>query len=706
MLQTGVRTECENDIYCRHKGKILVKVAPAGTQAEPADTVYLATFVKNLHSVGFRLTDEVVTAAAKLSLPELTSLNNELLAVLAYHKGYFQKLEPLYPNFPSQVMKMSEAELYFNAALHYLTGGIFKPKTLKLPRPALSEEGSLVEIGLGSREEFESIFFNLVKSVVSFSPVNQAELSWFLTGYERAEALIDSLAADFPNRENKIYLLKLILERDPDFVLKHLTTTIDVLRLACAINGGDVSLAKPTRFAQLKRPHRRLMLKALESCSNLEEDLRRYKGRFLRLAERLHPGEFARLYPKTFAAFQGLRHNKKLETFNQQVELRFTEGNLEQLLQVLKSRPGLFARRLDHLLRRFPEQNTTVIDAFEAVSDGITTAMLLQLRTHFGERCKKDKAEKRVFLPKGQVTKAMAVDNQLADLDESVCLRLLVLCEKLLKARFAKLPPLGRCYLSPALVNFNLPFALRSASKSFRTMARGSRLALPDKDTLRFFLFWRNGRGRADVDLSAVFFDKDFNYLDAVTYYNLKSYGGVHSGDIVDAPQGASEFIDVSISLLMEKKVRYVVPVIKAFTHEPFCDLPECFTGWMARQKPGSGEIYEPRLVEDRLDITSDSRIAIPAVFDLRERQLIWADLALTRWPLWITTVAANLWGIQLMLKSMVMLKKPNVYDLLKLHIEARGSFCDSREGADHCLSVEDGTPFDLAKLAGEFMQN
>src|SRR5215207_3603799 len=116
-----------------------------------------------------------------------------------------------------------------------------------------------------------------------------------------------------------------------------------------------------------------------------------------------------------------------------------------------------------------------------------------------------------------------------------------------LAIRFSKLPRLGRCYLDPELVNYLVPFSQRSAGKALRTLVRGSRLPLPEGSVVRFFLWWKNGSSRTDIDLSAALYDEDFKYLDVLSYYNLKNFGGHHSGDIVDAPQGAAEFIDLDI---------------------------------------------------------------------------------------------------------------------------------------------------------------
>ena len=51
----------------------------------------------------------------------------------------------------------------------------------------------------------------------------------------------------------------------------------------------------------------------------------------------------------------------------------------------------------------------------------------------------------------------------------------------------------------------------------------------------------------------------------------------------------------------------------------------------MVRQYPGSGEVFEPSTVQDKVDITADTQISIPVILDLKERKLIWTDLSLTR---------------------------------------------------------------------------
>ena len=273
---------------------------------------------------------------------------------------------------------------------------------------------------------------------------------------------------------------------------------------------------------------------------------------------------------------------------------------------------------------------------------------------------------------------------------------------KALVGRFAKLPPLGRTFVDPDLKMQMVPFALRSASRALRTIARGSWIALPECSTLRFFVWWKDGESRTDIDLSAAFLDEDFNFKTTVAYYNLREMGCTHSGDITSAPKGASEYIDVNIDTA-RKQGRYVVMVLNSFTQQPFKDLPECFAGWMARSAPNSGEVFEARTVQDKIDITSEKTVSVPVLFDLENRAAIWMDLALKSTSA-INNVRANTKGIATMAKALATLPKPTLYDLFSFHVEARGQ-ASSREEAETVFSLREGvTPFDQDRILSEFL--
>lgn len=734
-----------NEVFLRRARRLFLPPRENGLNC-PANLH--ASLIANLEYFGYLLSEELFEQIRQLSQEDLNELNAVCCTALRTRENWAAVVLPMYPNFPEQVMSMSDALLYINALSHYFTDGKFIPPSIKKPRPALAEYSSYQKIERGSLDQFEDLFRPLIDSPVSIDLQAQSDLTWFLRVYlpENGRDPIDFIKTTPANREIKAVVLKAIylhgkdnpekLPQVTEYIISQLGTGIDVLRFAAALSDGDISLGERSKYKSFDRKTRHLLLRALEQAPHLVEDLSRYPQRFVRLAERLHPGEFKDRYPQFFDAITKIRNKKALNSFNSLVE-RYLAQDLRQALNLLKTRPGELSRRIDLLLRRAvggsekdnAEWHKQVLSVYGTVIGEVPTPSLLQLAEHFKHRSQKRSC--RVFMPKGPTAKAFCVEDKLPLLPDSLCFELVQIIEVELRQRFAKLPPLGRCYVSPDLKRFNQPFALRSASKALYTAARGSRFELSAKDTLRLFVFWRNGTYRTDLDLAAIFFQDDLSHYATIAYYDLKHEFGCHSGDIVDAPKGASEFVDFSISKCLAKQIRYVVMSVCSYTRQSYCELPECFAGWMAREKPNSGEIYEPRTLENKLDLSADSKIAVPVIFDLVERQAIWCDLSLKAMRLdrlqsvgeaplpapfqRIREALIGLGGINpvnnqvgfsMMLKAMVNLKKANLYDLFRLHAQARGVLVDERALAEKVFDYDADPKFilNLAGIAAEFM--
>jgi len=271
---------------------------------------------------------------------------------------------------------------------------------------------------------------------------------------------------------------------------------------------------------------------------------------------------------------------------------------------------------------------------------------------------------------------------------------------------------LGKVYVDPALKGVAVPFGLRNASKG-NVLGRGSRLPLGDESNIvRFFIWWKDsetsdkgwGWGRhTDIDLSAACFDADFNYHSAITYYNLREQGAVHSGDITSAPNGASEFIDIDIDKLLARGVRYVAQTLHVYSGQSFVELPECFAGFMERKNLQSGEIYDPRTVTNKVDLTSKSRGATPFIFDLETREAVWVDLSM-QIDGGYSNVANTKGQIKGVVEAMVSLTPPNLYDLFVAHGTARGTLVP-RDEADLVFAMDgDVTPFDVETILSEYL--
>jgi hypothetical protein len=685
-----------NVIYLRRRSKVML---PDGSGATPINV--LASLQKNLESLGFLLSAEATERLKTLNPMQVDAFYQRLVRDLQALVGAHRKFEPMYPNFPKQVMEMTEAELYFNAIVYYWT--LQRPEYEKEDRQPLEEKPKYRIIHLGSRDDFENIFTLLARSKSPFSPQDKADVKWFVSQYR--DGIRRLLPEQVPNKENLAFLGAELIRNttDADAILgAHIQTATDVLRLAVAMSDGDVSLAAACKFGKFRRRERALLLGWIERAANRTEDMLRWKPRWIRLAERLHPGEYTSRFPHTAAAFDVLRNSRPFTTFNGRIEAGLSQKDTAAVLDLLEARPGELARRLDHLARISPDPRT-VVTRFAARAERVSTPVLLQVLTHFRHRG--EPAELRTFFPKGDVGNLFATARRLPDLPPEVPSEFAAICERTLLERFAGLPPLGKCYLDTRLKNYLVPFSQRSASKSLRTLVRGSRLPLPDCTTLRFFVWWKNGRSRVDLDLSVAMYDTDHRYIDTLAYYNLKNFGAHHSGDVTDAPKGAAEFIDVDLARCAAQRVRFVVMCLTSFTQQPYCDLPECFAGWMARQLPNSGEVFEPKTVVDKVDVASDTRFCLPAIFDIVNREVIWADIALASSPRFATNVHNNLSGVSLMLRAVTQLRKTDLYTLFGLHVRARGEAVSDVESAQTVFAVDRGvTPFDLDRIGADYM--
>ncbi|GAS84139.1 unknown protein [Paenibacillus amylolyticus] len=699
-----------NTIYLRRANKLIIE-SNEGKQQLPK--THLATALKNIEVLGYTFSDELMQAMRQLSKEQFEAVYIQLVADLRVMVGAHVKYTPMYAGFPMQVMQADEAELYLNAIIHYLTNlTVVYPDQQSVERMPLLEKTDLKVIGLGNKQAFQTLIRQIIEAKGSISETDKSDIDTVLE-HADPEEVNAVLPAEIPFKENVGFVVASLLKHEKaniDRIGPYFKTASDVLRLAVAWSNGDVSLAAASPFRKFKRRERRLLLGLLEQCGSITEDMLRYKDRWIRLGEILHPSEYKLRYPRCEEAFDILRNNKPYSTFNGSVELAFQYRNVWSLIDLLSQRPGEFARRLDHLLRT-TEDEAYVLLAFGEVLKQVSTPVLLQVRQHFAQR--NEPQDLRVFFPKGNVAKAFAVPNELPEIDEATCQDVVQLCEQALVERFAALAPLGKTYVDPQLHNYLVPFSQRSASKALHTIVRGSRVPMAEGDTIRFFNWWKEGdvdgksTGRVDIDLSAVMYDKDWNYVEHISYTNLRSsnYKAVHSGDIVTAPNGASEFIDLHIPSIVAYGGRYVVATLLSFTSHPYCDLPECFVGWMMRKKPGSGEIFEPSTVANKIDITADTQIAIPVIMDLVERTVIWTDLALTSHPDYYNNAEGNQKGMVLMGKALTTLRKPDLHDLFMLHAKARGELVDTMDQADTIYSVDQGvTPYDIEQIMAEYL--
>lgn len=645
--------------------------------------------------LGYVMSQELLEVLSKMDRTRLVKLAKDTVQVLRKAKGDNVKHQPMYKNFPEQVMEMHEIELYLNAIVHYWTMGRWKPEHKKELRGLATISNKLKSVSLLSEDDFSNHFTKLLRSNDSLSKGDKAIVEWYLNYHDNL------IFPDvIPYKETVCMLTAYYLNKDKPF--EHLIgSATDILRLATYLSDGDVSLAENTKFKSFGRPIRRKLVNALEKVIS-EEDISRHRNKWGKLFHNLHVCEYS---TKVCGIAKKVRSNKKLYSTMSAVEALLQTGDFTVASELLQHRPGEFARRLDHLVRDTSKKDGKEIAGnFDEVSEKVSTRVLMQLMGHLKVR---SQSEERVVFPKGSIAKAQKIGAPVGTVRKKLISRIQEDASKTLIERFGELDSLGKVYIDPVLGRCPLPAAQRSASEGLRTVARGTRMPLDDGNTLRLFIHWLGN----DIDLSATLHDENMVQKEHISYTHLRSkyFESCHSGDITYAPgpDGASEFIDITLDKLLEGGLRYIAMNVLVYSGPTFGEHERCFAGWMMRSNAGSGEIFEPRTVQGKCDLTVESKNAIPVIFDALTREAIWCDMATRRnTRRGGNNVESNRANIEDVTTSLMNLhNRATLWDLFMMHALGRGEVTEVREEADTVFAWDgDVTPFDINTINADYL--
>lgn len=681
----------------------------------------VATMNKNIEVFGYTMSEALFDKLVHMKVKNREVVYDALVNGLKELTGADKVYNPMYPNFPESVMEKDDFELYFNAIVHYWSFGTLLPYEEKEERVPLFNTAKVKVLEAGSFDDLNDIFNNLCASKTSLSKSDVNDMIFILNSAKV------TLPDEMQFKENAACVCRLLVDTgvdtDGSLCKKYVKTATDVLRLVTAMSDGDVSLAENTKFRNLKRSERRIIMNLLADCGNAAEDMNRYAGRWIRVGEKLHPGEFAKNehYTKVVQAFGVIRNDGKIQSFAGKVDAAVASGDVNAVVSLLKKRPGEFARRIDFLLRTFDKDadKKAVIMGFASVAKDVSSTVLLQVREHFINKLD-GSDDMRVFFPKGNLARSYYVKNNKTEtVSEDAMKMVIAVCESALVNIYGNREFLGKVYIDEALKNYTVPFSLRSAGKTMTAVSRGSRIAIDDgAKIIRPFIWWTNTKDNIiDVDLSIAVFADDWNCLEHVSYSNLKSsrFGICHSGDITNGGpvdgEGVAEFIDLDIEKALSAGARYAVFNVYNFSNENFSKMEHAAFGFMTRNDMKIGEIFEPSTVKQRMDLASATTTCIPVIFDLKERVFVWCDMALTadhvRAGYGGINVESNLPSVVVTCKAMVDIKKPNLYDLFTLNAKARGIITDNPDEADVRFGLDDNCdvkPSDIDVIVGKYL--
>jgi hypothetical protein len=363
-------------------------------------------------------------------------------------------------------------------------------------------------------------------------------------------------------------------------------------------------------------------------------------------------------------------------------------------LEALASRPADFTRKLDFLLRT--GDPVEVLDVFRRVTGGLTEKYLFEMNKYLGSR---GSMSMRMFLPKGAENKIQIVEDTREPISPQYLDEAQDIIQAELLTRFVEMPAMGRVWIDPALKQVLLPFNRRGDSSTNVAITKGNRYPFTG-DVIRMFVHWNNGpHTRVDVDLSIVLFDHAFQQVGHIAYTNLSGYGCYHSGDIQNAPNGASEFIDFEVDKMARRNIRYIAMSVISYTGQTFDTYP-CFAGFMERDAVKSGAVYQPETVALKFDISAKTTSHNPIIFDINDRSIIFADMASAARR--GGRVASETDKQAVLTEALLSLpaRKPTIWDVIYAHARARGTIVKNREDADRVIDGSD-TQALLAEFVG-----
>ena len=275
---------------------------------------------------------------------------------------------------------------------------------------------------------------------------------------------------------------------------------------------------------------------------------------------------------------------------------------------------------------------------------------------------------------------------------------------------------LKKVFVDKSYKNIAVTTSEKDSNISLRPMTKGSKIKFnSDAEVLRFFVGWKNFEKdglkiRTDIDLSAVYFDCEFNFLNSLAYYNQIEEGFAFSGDIVDAPDGALEFIDIyDLEKIKEKGINYILMTVRSYNGFNFKEINSVFAGVLELTKEESQDRKNmfSAAISQGFQILSKNYTTSTILVDLQKSEYIWIDMNLPVSKNYRdqnrlqNNEAAYLEDI---LKYFVNKEYMTMYDLIEMNVKARGTKVFDKEVADVIFDrIDVDNPIPLAQILSNF---
>lgn len=591
----------------------------------------------------------------------------------------------------------------------------------------------LKELRLFTGKELKEVFQSLLSSPTPLDMTQKNSLELLLDEYDVPEGIEISM------KETMMLVIRnLVRKEDGDKATSYLKTPTDILRYLWYEKTGLLQIIKPSvlqanarrlgyqmgmagdtslTYQERMKEHLRLkysrktckmvakwMNATSLSAKKAAEDMNPKRGMWVRFIRALRLAEYAkRKGSEHLAEIMDVFYNQDYTTWQGCIDKASKEMESKKVLDLLKSRPGSFARCLFATMLRFGCEET--LKAFEEVADKLPMRLLVSL---------------------GNAAEIYFDENSIRSIQTITGLRITIEHNKLLSLysreerqqmvdavygiykhamlrRFKDMDTESKTiYIAPEL--FDIPISVGDRSSTIQDTScalMGTRFPV-EGDAVRLFLQWGKGlhAQHLDMDLSCrISYD---DKIEECVYYHLTCTGAKHSGDIRSIPEmvGTAEYIDLSLPELEKAGARYATFTCNAYSCGSLA--PNLVVGWMDSANDMTisekdGVAYDPSCVQHMVRVGDDNlaKGLVFGVLDIARREIIWLEMPVSGQ----TLRSACREDIEALLKRLQ--RKLKIGELLRLKAEAQGLeiLFDERQ-ADESYTYEWAlNPAEVSKL-------
>ena len=557
------------------------------------------TINENMKAYGYCLKPNDIYRLASIGNNWMNSFYDRFLMLMDDVKA-----EPMYPDFPNQVMKIDEAMFRMHQMMHYFsTYGVEALFDVEVSSGWLPDVDSTEKI-----EDDETLLEAKVVELIDSDYIYQIPVVRILTKKERMtipeiEILSEALPQidlaelsdiEIPFKENLQMIFGMVADTFES------QEAIPILNSICQ-HSGDVwrcfgSYLKKHNY-KLKTSQKKMVVKLLETYSIADFEANLYlsaaKGNeIIRKLEYLSFNRFCRK-PAHKEAVRRLRNNE-LKSWNGQVDYLLGR-NMSEALSFIAQRPGMLVRLAARLIRLGADPET-IADKLIERADSLSMQTLISVLNHFS-------------LP------TVNEDREDAFMIFRVMYKALRRKMELIDTPFRN----KKIYIFEGDYSFENSFVDMNKSSEGGYVRSGIAYRIPEEaNRIRFFVYW-NDKKRIDIDLHAWARLENGDVSHVGWNSDFRTNGMVHSGDITHSD--AAEYLDVDLAVATAESVTFT---INSFTGVPFSNIEECFTGMMAVKEVNENvKLYNPKNCFFSHNLKSKTTSIFYGRIDIKNRVLV-----------------------------------------------------------------------------------